>query len=329
AAGHGAGLDFIVITDHNTLEARERQGYHDGLLLAVEMEITPSIFGNHLLALGLDEAGELHRLRRPEAILEALEAQGGVPWVPHPRGFLNPWCAVWNTPWKLWDRRIAGIELSTFLVEWVEGLRPWNVFQRLRRPHRLVADPDPRVLELWDRLNRHRPVAGFIGIDAHYRQKLGGRLRTPSYEWLFGTHNLLAWCPPPGGDPETDLRALRQTLLEGRFVNVFAGTGGREPARFERRGREVHLELPPTPGTQVHIFRDGTLLSTSEGGGLSLPEPDPGVYRAEVRRDGRLWMLTNPLRVTAAATEERVEASRPRAAESAPLLSNHAGSPSL
>lgn len=53
-----AGLDFIVITDHKDLEGlkRKEEGYFDGVLVLVGMEINSA--RNHYLALDITEVVE-------------------------------------------------------------------------------------------------------------------------------------------------------------------------------------------------------------------------------------------------------------------------------
>jgi len=47
-------IDFLIINDHNTIEAKKYEGYYDNILLIVGEEITPKN-GNHLLAIGIDD----------------------------------------------------------------------------------------------------------------------------------------------------------------------------------------------------------------------------------------------------------------------------------
>ena len=53
AAARKGGIDFLLLTDHSTLRAREDgyEGWHDGTLLIVGEEIAPRF--NHYLAFGL------------------------------------------------------------------------------------------------------------------------------------------------------------------------------------------------------------------------------------------------------------------------------------
>src|SRR5204863_8009053 len=51
AAAREAGLQFVVITDHNNLDAKKWEGYHDGLLVIVGTEVSTT--AGHLLGLGI------------------------------------------------------------------------------------------------------------------------------------------------------------------------------------------------------------------------------------------------------------------------------------
>ena len=315
AAAQRAELDFLFITDHNTIEARQYEGYHDNLLLAVDVEISPTPFWNHVIALGLSDYDELHRLKDPGAILDAILEQGGVPWVPHPRGFFNPYCGVFNLPWRVWDTRVRGLELSTFCVEWVESLRPWNLPSAFRNPARFVRGPHPRLLRRWDALNAGspQPVPAYVGLDAHYRSLLNGKIQTPSYEFLFRTNNILAWTPPRTGDVAADLRSLRDTLTSGEFVSVMTHIGGRNPIRLHGAAGELGLVgVDDHSGTiTTRLLQDGRVVDHGHDK-LNYSNLDPGRYRVEIDHQGRLWALTNPVDVVAAAPSPRLATASSR-----------------
>src|SRR6266498_6012642 len=52
-AARAAGLRWIIVTDHDTLEGQRFEGWIDGVLVIVDHEITPD--RNHFLALNVDE----------------------------------------------------------------------------------------------------------------------------------------------------------------------------------------------------------------------------------------------------------------------------------
>ncbi|MEM7167942.1 MAG: small basic protein [Planctomycetota bacterium] len=309
AAAQRSGLDFIAVTDHNTLSARHAEGYHDKLLVQVDVEITPSSFGDHLLAFGLSEYPEDLQERPRSEFLREVTTAGGFAWVPHPGGFYYPWLGIWNSRWRDWNQHIGGLDLSTYLVEWVGRLRPWNLLRQLRGGPLPIFEPSAAVLRLWDHLNAQRPTAGFIGIDAHYRTRFGGRLHSPHYEQLFGTHNVLVWTPPPTGDAQRDLTELRNALRHGRFVNQFANVAGRGDVRYESRDSHLSVTAPDRDGTHISILRDGEVVASADAPTWGAQVDRPGVYRAEIRYRGQLWCLTNPIRIETTDPSPQDEAS--------------------
>src|SRR6185503_21261887 len=50
AAAKRAGLGFVVITDHNNLDAKPFEGYHDGVLVLVGTEVSTT--AGHVLGVG-------------------------------------------------------------------------------------------------------------------------------------------------------------------------------------------------------------------------------------------------------------------------------------
>jgi predicted metal-dependent phosphoesterase TrpH len=82
-AARDAGAGVLVLTDHDTLQARRDgwQGWHDGVLLVVGHEISPR--GGHLLALGTPT--EVAHAGRAEAELcREVAAVGGLAIAAHP-----------------------------------------------------------------------------------------------------------------------------------------------------------------------------------------------------------------------------------------------------
>src|ERR1700752_2678807 len=53
AAAREAGLRFVVLTDHNNLDAKSYEGYHDGVLVLVGSELSTTV--GHILGLGIPD----------------------------------------------------------------------------------------------------------------------------------------------------------------------------------------------------------------------------------------------------------------------------------
>src|SRR5438045_2801184 len=82
AAGNRAGVDAILLTDHDTLEGRRFEGWHGSVLLLVGEEVSPE-GGNHYLAFGIDEAID-HRGLDSAEIVRAVADAGGFGFAAHP-----------------------------------------------------------------------------------------------------------------------------------------------------------------------------------------------------------------------------------------------------
>src|SRR5215211_5969809 len=76
-AARRSGVDVVLLTDHDTLEAKRRgeEGWYGPVLLLVGEEVSPR-GGNHYLAFGLDEHVR-RRGRSPADICEAVRDGGG------------------------------------------------------------------------------------------------------------------------------------------------------------------------------------------------------------------------------------------------------------
>jgi hypothetical protein len=123
----------------------------------------------------------------------------------------------------------------------------------------------------------------------------------PSYRAAFEAFSMHVPVVP-GGDGAADGAAVLAALLDGRASCVFDGVAPASGVRLSGDGAgRLRLALrggPAAPG-EARLLRDGQpvgraaadpygLVFTCEGG------CGPGTYRAEVRRDGRPWIFTNP-----------------------------------
>jgi hypothetical protein len=320
-AARAAGARFLAITDHNNLEAKPIEGYHDGVLVIVGTELSTT--HGHLLGLGIPDPGYRFSGDARDG-LDDIRDLGGFPVAAHPE---SPREDLRFTGWDLpgpW-----GIEIVNGDSEWrragprlllTAGLYGLNGRYALLRS---LTPPDP-MLARWDRLLAERDVAGFAGADAHSRIPLSKTraLRVPPYETLFALQrNYLLLEAPLRGDFETDRGAILAALRRGRaYVGLdaladasgFSFTAADGPRvvppgdtvaptaglRFSARGR-----LPE--GARLVLKRNGQVFAEAEGA-LQAECPGPGVYRVEARLPGNdlPWVLTNPIYVFDDATRD-------------------------
>jgi predicted metal-dependent phosphoesterase TrpH len=145
-------LDLIALTEHDSLEvalrARElwaRGGYRFDLVPGVEI----TTLEGHLVALYLETP--VPSLRRIEETLEAVHAQNGVCFVPHPMSWLTRSIGPGSF------ERVAAAGLSFDAIELASG-----------------SPPAKLALAKARRLNRQRYRLPSVGAsDAHFRQAIG------------------------------------------------------------------------------------------------------------------------------------------------------------
>jgi hypothetical protein len=318
AAADEAGLRWIIVTDHDTLEGRPFAGWHGGVLVVVGHEITPD--RNHFLALNTD--GVVGNARPPQDFVDEVYARGGFGIIAHPdERVANDFKAIYR--WDDWtvdgprqrDGRPVGIELWNLMSDWGESLTRTNRFANFFVPALGIAGPTPATLAWWDRLNMvGRRTFGVGGVDAHaFRRKVPwGEAVVFPYRWLFGTlTNYLLLDRPLHDDAVEATNQVYAALAAGRsyFVNRLEGDA---PAIvFEARRGEEHYtigdnaEIAPGPllieadvgrDAYIRLIADGEVLTS--GVRRIRQSVDAGaVYRLEGYVGGKPWLFTNPIYV--------------------------------
>ncbi len=315
AAAQSAGLGFLVLTDHNNLDAKSYEGYHGKLLVLVGTEISTT--AGHVVGIGTAKPG----FRFSGGALDALEDirdLGGAAFAAHP---FSPRPDLRWTGWDLpgpW-----GLELMNGDSQWREagwGRLAWTTaVYGLNHRYALLTSltPPTAALAQWDKLLRERFVAGIVGADAHARVPLlkNHAWRFPSYESLFRlARNHVLLDEPLSGHPKEDGAAVVAALAGGRS---YVGLDALAPAggfffQAEGEGRRYAMGdvVPEATGirlkaggrlpvsARVLLLRDGVRVSEGTGG-VDAACPGPGVYRVEVRVPGWSvpWVLSNPIEV--------------------------------
>ncbi|MFH1091462.1 MAG: PHP domain-containing protein, partial [Pseudomonadota bacterium] len=83
AAARQAGLDVLLINDHDTLAARKNgyEGYHGRLLVLVGLELSGP--HNHYLVYGVDSCPD-YDWQKPQEFINRCKAAGGIGFLAHP-----------------------------------------------------------------------------------------------------------------------------------------------------------------------------------------------------------------------------------------------------
>jgi hypothetical protein len=315
-----AEVDVVLLTDHDSLEARRRgaERYHGPVLVCVGEEVSPK-GGNHYLAFGIDEEID-HDGLSPAGIVAAVAEAGGFGFLAHPfsTGSARFQRVGPGMPWDDLDAPgYTGIELWSFVTDTAEGLASVpDIARFVARPERVVTGPPERNLRGWDALLARRPVVAIGGVDAHQiGVRVAGRvpLRLMSYRRSFShlrTHVLLD--RPRRGEAATDRDAVYAALRAGRCylamdsfarANGFAfGTRGADavPMGGESQWAEGQvLEARVPRPAELTLLRDGEPVARVDGTMLAHAVESPGTYRLEARLHAhgtwRTWIVSNPV----------------------------------
>jgi hypothetical protein len=311
AAARGAGLDFIVITDHDTLRAKRDgwEGWHEGVLVLVGVEITSS-GGGHCLALDVRHCAG-YRTMPPARYLDYIGGQGGLAILAHPMGKKPLFSRKRIEVWEDWDlNTFAGMEVWSYMHDWISDVKVRTLLRAVRRPEERIVGPEPEILKRLDALGRQRRVAAIAGLDAHAPRLPLTWVRVFSYGNLFRTLRTHVLAPSFVGRFEEDKTRLREAIEQGRcFIanDLLADSTGFAFCGQTANGELLPMgsEVPWKPGIQVvvssprkamlRLVRDGEQVLSQETQKLTAHAESPGVYRAEAFLDGQAWIFSNPL----------------------------------
>lgn len=334
AAAAAAGLDFVIVTDHNTLAAKPQEGYGPtGVLTLVGTEISNR--QGHLLAIGLPQLTYQFSGDATEALLDVADV-GGLTFAAHPESERE------DLRWRDWDLPGNwGIELLNGDSQWRAsgwvGLFGALIRYPLNSDYALLRLlRRPAALDRWDDVLSRRRATGITGADAHGAlTTLSPALPFPSYEAVFRiAQNYVLVDEPLSGNAAADTAAVLDAVARGR---LYVGLGALAPAdQFffdaERGGERWTMgdDVPATgpvrlraggalPATaRLTLLHDGAPIASGTNV-LNQRVTDPGVYRVEVHLPGWSvpWIVSNPIYLLTA--EERSQRSR-AAALPAPVV---------
>jgi len=324
AAARKTGIDFLMLTDHDHLQARQEgwEGWKDKTLVIVGEEIAPRF--NHYLAFAIQEpvsyAGDPQG-NDPQRYIDAVSKQGGFGIIAHPDHEGTEMFHVKHYCWNDWKvSGYAAVGIWDFMTDWQKSLRGYGSgLLGFLFPAFLLKGPRRVTLERWDTLNQISKTVGIGELDNHASTKkiLGIRFIAFPFERAFRfvrTHVLLE--EPFCGDSRRDTDRLFQSLLFGRCYFAldyfsssrgFLFTLGQNGQVFSMGDRltlaaDALLSVSCPAPAQIRIIRNGREFHLAYADSLSLPVEQTGVYRVEVflKKFGkyRPWIFSNPIFVS-------------------------------
>lgn len=322
-----AGLDAVIVTDHNVLVNGLPDYYQDGdqrVLLLVGEEIHDRARHpqkNHLLVVGANR--ELIQLaNEPQRLLEGIRNAGGLAFIAHP---VDPEASVFSEPdisWVDWDvQDYTGLELWNAMSEFKSHMKSRaRAIYYAFNPKQVAYGPFPEALRKWDELlAKGRPVVAIGGSDAHaFPARLGPLQRTLfPYEFHFRSVNTHLVTPEPmNGEATNDRRLILEALRLGHAFIGYDLPASTRGFRYTAQGKNgnawmgdeisaqsgVTLQIALPRRAECYLLKDGKIVKTWRKREIcTYITAEAGVYRVEVylqylgRRRG--WIFSNPIYV--------------------------------
>jgi len=318
-AANKNGLDFLMLTDHDHLRAREEgwEKWHKNTLLIVGQEISPRF--NHYLAFDTTSAIFYPKDAQdipPQNYIDEVNEQGGFGLIAHPDHGGAKMFHVKHYPWNDWTvSGFRGISVWDFMTDWQSSLQGY--FKGLLCflfPAWFLKGPRPVTLSRWDKLNQTKKVVGFGELDNHASatKVLGMNFVTFSFKRAFNfitTHILTN--EKLSGEALKDKNAILQAFLAGRaYFALEYFCKARGFAFFAEQGDKIYqmgdefklgggafLKVSLPAKALVRVIRDGSLTHEEKTCRLSRQISEPGIYRVEVylKSFGKLrpWIFSN------------------------------------
>jgi len=309
-------LDWIIITDHCHLEAKDNgeEGRYGNIWAFVGTELGDEDLPNHYLSYDIDRTP---RQVDPVEYVRKVQEMGGFGAIAHPHEKRSAFKDMPPYPWTAWDAPIDGIEIWNQLSQWVEGLKPGNRIKRFFHPLKSLTRPEPETLAVWDILNLQRPVVGYVGIDAHSLKYplLWGLLHLKVFHYKVQFRSLITHLmleePLEKQDFDKAHRQIHNALRYGhhfganhragnpkgfRFYAVVDGKRHLPISRIEPGKRVEFVAHSPLQAEMV-LVRNGREIIRVQGKNLRYTTSDDGVWRLEVYRNKKGWVFTNPIRI--------------------------------
>jgi hypothetical protein len=310
-----AGLDFILISDHMTLDSRKagKELYFKNTLVLIGYEHNDPEDINHYLlfdtrdVLGGDQTAT-------EYVAEG-RRQGALGIIAHPDEIRPRYGRYPSYPWLAWDAvGFDAIEIWNQMSEWMENLSWINWIKMLFSPRKSLDSPTNRILSRWDSLNREKKIAGLAAIDVHAHPYKFGPLRITIFPYKVQFRSLRTHLLLPEELSKEIPIAKKQIFDAIRDCRVFVtnfrwGDGSGFKFRVRRGAQEViaggkldtykdaiiQVQMPHK--AQVRLICNGEKLVETVGSNLEYKPEQNGLYRVEVLKNDKGWIYSNHIRI--------------------------------
>ncbi len=316
-----AGLDFVIVTDHN-IWVQDVEGYYENengrcLLLTGEEvhNVRRQPQASHFLVYGANKEMAAYAAD-PQKLIDETTAAGGYGFLAHPHELDVPIVNEPNLGWHDWDiDGFTGLEIWNYMscmknrlaeklgkLWWKHKILGWmTAIPFGLNPEKHLTGPEPETLALWDELlAQGKHIAAIGNSDAHATpMKVASISRDIyPYEFLFrAVNNHILTAEPLNGDVEHDRQIVLKAIGKG---NSWVGYDMAHPTKGFRftgkgvnsgiMGQEIQIDAGATLQirtpirTNIRMIRHGEIVAQIDNETTLTHIPNkPGAYRVECR----------------------------------------------
>lgn len=309
-----AGLKWIIITDHNSLEGlhNNEEGWYDGVAVLIGQEISP-IDSNHFIALGLNEV--VAENNTPQEFINITNKLGGFGFIAHPAESetrKNPFPPLRWTDYSV--QGSFGIEIWNHLSDWTDNYNKKIGLYSLLFREKILKGPNQNILNWWDSLNNkdENVIPAIGGLDVHALKI--GPIKVFPYSSSFKTLiNKLYLKKELSSDFKTAKNQILEAVKNGQLLlincsrhkksinsNFYAFTENEKAFSGTqlkyRNNYSIFIELPVK--AIIKLYYNGNLIEECFSSKLLYRSDKEGKYRFEAYYKNKPWIFSNPLTVS-------------------------------
>lgn len=296
-AAKSAGLDWIVITDHNSLEVEE--GIINGVCVIKGEEISPQT-SDHYVALGIKNL--ILPDNNPQKYIDEVRWQGGFGFAAHPDEADFRKNSAKPIKWS--DKSIVpdGVEIWNWFSDWADNYDETNIFKVIYSyifRHNIIKGPHIETLKWWDDLNKksNEIVPAIGGVDAHalkiskYILPVTVFPYKPSFRTLT---NIITLKEKMSECFEEQKNVILNSLRSGN--NLIINRHVRDEIPFINvKEKTVFIKL--SRKSNIRIIRYGECVYDDVSKDLDFKTPESGKYRIEIYWKNMPWIYSNPIMI--------------------------------
>ncbi|MBV8879179.1 MAG: CehA/McbA family metallohydrolase [Planctomycetaceae bacterium] len=320
-AANAAGLDFVMMTDHDQMKPIEdgQEKWNESSLIICGTEITPD--KNHFIVFGEKKLKDVDKLRalKPQEYIDAVNAQGWFGFIAHPDHIGTSKFGIPSYRWEDWNvSNYTGMGLWDLMTDWQSQLDREDVSMEVYTEFEdWLSGPRIETLKRWDALNLKGKVVGIGEIDNHkYKKDYNGHtLEIFPYETAFKTiTNHILLDKPLDKDFKKAKKQVLEAVRHGALYVSFDWWDDPTEFSFEidngkkiagmgdtiELGEKTELVASFPQEGLLNVYKNGESILEEEGDEILVDLTEPGAYRVEAMRNDIVWILSNNIYVQAA-----------------------------